>query len=36
MIPDGPSHMVGGFMAIGTPEHLMDELVRQGKHDLPS
>jgi acetate CoA/acetoacetate CoA-transferase alpha subunit len=26
--------MVGGFMAIGSPEHLIDELVRQGKRDL--
>jgi acetate CoA/acetoacetate CoA-transferase alpha subunit len=33
-IPDGASLMVGGFMACGTPEPLMDELVRQGKHDL--
>ncbi len=34
LIPDGASVMVGGFMAVGTPEHLMDELVRQGKRDL--
>jgi len=34
MIPDGASVMVGGFMGVGTPEHLMDELVRQGKRDL--
>jgi acetate CoA/acetoacetate CoA-transferase alpha subunit len=34
MIPDGASVMVGGFMAVGTPEHLMDELVRQGRRDL--
>ena len=34
MIPDGASLMVGGFMAVGTPEDLMDELVRQGKRDL--
>ena len=33
-IPDGASLMVGGFMAVGTPERLMDELVRQGKRDL--
>jgi acetate CoA/acetoacetate CoA-transferase alpha subunit len=26
--------MIGGFMAVGTPERLMDELVRQGKKDL--
>jgi acetate CoA/acetoacetate CoA-transferase alpha subunit len=34
LIPDGATVMVGGFMGIGTPEHLMDELVRQGKRDL--
>ena len=34
MIPDGASLMVGGFMAVGTPERLIDELVRQNKRDL--
>jgi acetate CoA/acetoacetate CoA-transferase alpha subunit len=34
MIPDGVTIMVGGFMAVGTPESLMDELVRQGKRNL--
>ncbi len=34
MIPDGASLMIGGFMGVGTPERLMDELVRQGKKDL--
>jgi acetate CoA/acetoacetate CoA-transferase alpha subunit len=34
LIPDGASLMIGGFMAVGTPERLMDELVRQGKREL--
>ena len=29
MIPAGASIMVGGFMGVGTPERLLDELVRQ-------
>src|SRR5215470_12420104 len=33
-IPNGASVMVGGFMAVGTPERLIDELVRQQKRDL--
>src|SRR6478609_8684684 len=28
LIPDGASLMIGGFMAVGTPESLVDELVR--------
>jgi acetate CoA/acetoacetate CoA-transferase alpha subunit len=34
MIPDGARLMIGGFMAVGTPERLVDELVRQGKSKL--
>ena len=34
IIPDGASLMIGGFMAVGTPERVMDEIVRQGKRDL--
>ena len=34
MIPDGASLMIGGFMAVGTPERLIDEIVRQKKRDL--
>ena len=34
MIPDGATVMIGGFMAVGTPERLMDEMVRQRKRDL--
>jgi acetate CoA/acetoacetate CoA-transferase alpha subunit len=33
-IPDGASLMIGGFMAVGTPERLVDELVRQRKRGL--
>ena len=34
MIPDGASLMIGGFMAVGTPERLIDELVRQNRRNL--
>ena len=34
MIPAGASLMVGGFMGVGTPERLLDELVRQNKTGL--
>jgi len=34
MIPTGASIMVGGFMGVGTPERLLDEVVRQRKSDL--
>lgn len=33
-IKDGDTIMVGGFYAIGTPEHILDEILRQGKKDL--
>src|SRR5215470_8967610 len=33
-IPDGASLMIGGFMGVGTPERVVDEIVRQGKKDL--
>ena len=34
MIPSGATVMVGGFMGVGTPERLLDELVRQKKSEL--
>ncbi len=34
LIPNNATLMIGGFMGVGTPERLIDELVRQGKHDL--
>lgn len=34
MIPKGATVMVGGFMGVGTPERLVDELVRQNKSEL--
>ncbi|MFZ4758227.1 MAG: 3-oxoacid CoA-transferase subunit A [Burkholderiaceae bacterium] len=34
MIPEGVSLMIGGFMGVGTPEPLIDELVRQRRGGL--
>jgi acetate CoA/acetoacetate CoA-transferase alpha subunit len=34
MIPDGASLMIGGFKAVGGPERVIDELIRQGKRNL--
>ncbi len=34
MIPDGATVMIGGFMGVGTPERMMDEIVRQGRGGL--
>jgi acetate CoA/acetoacetate CoA-transferase alpha subunit len=34
LIPDSATLMIGGFMGVGTPERVVDELVRQGKSNL--
>lgn len=34
LIPDGATLMIGGFIGAGTPQRLIDELVRQGRRDL--
>ena len=34
LIPNGASLMIGGFMGVGSPERVIDELVRQGKRAL--
>jgi acetate CoA/acetoacetate CoA-transferase alpha subunit len=33
-IPDGASLLIGGFMAVGTAERVIDEMVRQRKREL--
>lgn len=33
-IPDGASLLIGGFMGVGSPHRLIEELVRQRRRDL--
>ncbi|AKJ27568.1 CoA transferase subunit A [Caldimonas brevitalea] len=33
-VADGATLMIGGFMGVGSPRRLIDELVRQGKKEL--
>lgn len=34
MIPDGATLMIGGFLGVGSPHRIIDELVRQGRNNL--
>jgi acetate CoA/acetoacetate CoA-transferase alpha subunit len=34
LIPDGASVMIGGFMGVGSPERIIDELARVGRRNL--
>ena len=34
LIPDGASLMIGGFMAVGTPESMVDELLSSFQTEL--
>ena len=34
LIPDGAVLMIGGFMAVGSPERLIDALVARGARKL--
>jgi acetate CoA/acetoacetate CoA-transferase alpha subunit len=34
MIPDGASLMIGGFLGVGSPHRLIDELVRQKRRRI--
>ena len=34
MIPDGATLMIGGFLGVGSPHRLIDELIRQGRNNL--
>jgi acetate CoA/acetoacetate CoA-transferase alpha subunit len=34
LVPDGATVMIGGFMAVGSPERIIDALVARGARDL--
>lgn len=34
MIPEGATLMIGGFMGVGSPDRVIDEIVRQGKRGI--
>jgi len=34
LIPDGASVLIGGFMGVGSPERIIDELARAGRRNL--
>lgn len=34
MIPNGASIMIGGFLGVGTPDRLVDEIINQRKKEL--
>lgn len=34
LVKDGDSLMIGGFLGVGTPENLIDELIKQNKKNL--
>ena len=33
-VPDGATVMIGGFMGVGTPERLLEQLVESGRRNL--
>ena len=34
MVPDGASLLIGGFMGVGSPHRIIEQLVRQGRKSL--
>ena len=35
-IPNGASLLIGGFMAVGTPARIIDDIVRRAKRACPT